>query len=318
MSAKEMIPVELPVGDIDPDPSQPRKTIEGLKVLAASITTLGIIQPIAVRPHPTASGRWMIIVGERRWRAAVIAGLKTIPAFSRADIADDRIFFMQIVENLDDYRHPLEAHEKAVALQQYVESIGVDKACEELGQKKDWISRETALAKVSDDIWDLAQKESIKDKRTILDLSRLCKHTGKDPQEEWKGIGQIGPAKRQALHARMEASGVKKKRQKGERDQTETGNAAADQEPGADASGPTPGGAGLQIVPKAPAPPSAGTSLQTPASGGRFQRKGLNSRVKKAGKVLGIDPDADFEKLLEELLRRAIPELVEEDETAVT
>lgn len=299
---------EIDVNLISPDADQPRRKMHNLQQLAASITAAGVVQPIIVRPHPAEPGRYMIICGERRWRAAVIAGMTRIPVFNKADISSERIFFTQLVENLEDYRDPLEAHEKAVALQKYVDSVGVDVACSELGQKKDWISRETALAKVPDEIWDLADREQIKDKRTILDLHRLCKHSQKPPEDEWQAIKEMGPKRREALHSRMESSGAKKKRKA--KDEAVAGaEDSGDVSPGAGSEGQidqvalrpaslpqgTGGGSGSWA-------PPAGAAVQ-------FRRKGLNARVRKASTVLGIDADRDFEAFLDVLLAKAVPEV---------
>ena len=71
---------ELPLEKIAPNPDQPRKHFEqeALEELAASLKTLGLVQPITVQALP--SGSYQIISGERRWRAAQMAGLKTLPA----------------------------------------------------------------------------------------------------------------------------------------------------------------------------------------------------------------------------------------------
>lgn len=315
MAKIEMAPHELSIDSIDPDPKQPRRKFEGLQELSTVIGSIGVLQPILVRPHPTEAGRWMIIIGERRWRAAKLAGLATIPVFNRGAIPDARVFFMQIVENLEDYRHPLEAHEKAIALKSYVADVGVEEACKVFGKKKDWISRETALAEVSAEVWAVAEVEKIQDKRTILELNRLCKHTGKQPDEEWKGLKQIGPKSREALHSRMVASGVKKpraKKEEGSESLPEKSSNSGDG--GAQLANP---GTPIQIVPQA-RPEPQGAAL-APADGpvqqsGRFKRQGLASKVKRAGEVLGINADLDFEALLEKLLKLAVPEVEQIDD----
>src|SRR5207244_2931275 len=70
-------PTQLPVTAIDPNPDQPRKHFDEAKLaeLAASIRSSGVIEPIVVRSLPAVHGRYQIVVGERRWRAAQLAGL---------------------------------------------------------------------------------------------------------------------------------------------------------------------------------------------------------------------------------------------------
>lgn len=295
--------LDIPVEAIFPDPDQPRKRFEGLQALAATIKIAGIIQPILVRAHPDGiQGKWMIILGERRWRAAKLAGLSSVQAIDRSDITDSIALF-QLIENLADYRHPLEAYEKALAVERFVkEECGgsIEKACEILGQNKDWFSRETALTRVTDDIWKFAEQNQISDKRTILDLSRLCKHTGRAVEDEWANINQIGKPKREALHARMEASGAKKKRQKKDE------SAAPADEPA-----PAAAYAGTPAQPSATREDASSTIKITPIAPiapARFKRRGLEARLRKAGELLGIDAEKDFEGLLEALLKPVVPE----------
>jgi ParB family chromosome partitioning protein len=111
---------ELPVDAIAPDPNQPRSSIarQELEELAQSLRANRVIQPILVTAHPDAAARqatpYMILVGERRWRAARLAGFVTMPAVVRAgDLpAADRLL-LQLAEN--DDRAPLGLLERALA-----------------------------------------------------------------------------------------------------------------------------------------------------------------------------------------------------------
>ena len=90
--------VEIPIGDIDPNREQPRKRFdeESLRQLAASISHSGVIQPIIVYPR---DGRYVIVAGERRYRASRMAGLSAIPAIVRSY---DRVKQMEValLENI--------------------------------------------------------------------------------------------------------------------------------------------------------------------------------------------------------------------------
>ncbi|MFR8331641.1 MAG: ParB/RepB/Spo0J family partition protein [Oscillospiraceae bacterium] len=92
-------PVSLPLRDIEPDKSQPRKAFdeESLAALAGSIAKHGLLQPIAVRPAP--AGGWRIIAGERRWRAARMAGLTEVPVVIR-EVSDEQAMELALIENL--------------------------------------------------------------------------------------------------------------------------------------------------------------------------------------------------------------------------
>jgi ParB family transcriptional regulator, chromosome partitioning protein len=112
---------ELAVGDIDPNPHQPRSHFdeETLATLAASVRELGVLQPILVRP---VGERYELIAGERRWRAARRAGLARIPAVVRT-IDDSTSLEQAVVENL--HRQDLNPLEEAGAYQQLIEDFGL-------------------------------------------------------------------------------------------------------------------------------------------------------------------------------------------------
>lgn len=115
--------VEIPLAEISPNPHQPRVHFdeESLTELANSITQIGVLQPILVRPATTGSG-YELIAGERRWRAAGRAGLATVPAVIRP--ADDQGSVEQaLVENL--HRQDLTPLEEAAAYQQLIEDFGL-------------------------------------------------------------------------------------------------------------------------------------------------------------------------------------------------
>lgn len=112
---------ELAVAEIEPNPHQPRSQFDedALASLAASIRELGVLQPILVRP---VDGRYELIAGERRWRAARRAGLERIPAVIRT-IDDSTSLEQAVVENL--HRQDLNPLEEAGAYQQLVEDFGL-------------------------------------------------------------------------------------------------------------------------------------------------------------------------------------------------
>jgi ParB family chromosome partitioning protein len=113
--------VDIPVADITPNPHQPRVHFdeESLSELTASVQQLGVLQPVLVRPSQSGSG-YELIAGERRWRAAIRAGLATIPALVRR--TDDLAVVEQaLVENL--HRQDLTPLEEAAAFQQLIEDF---------------------------------------------------------------------------------------------------------------------------------------------------------------------------------------------------
>jgi ParB family chromosome partitioning protein len=114
----------IPVDQIDPNPFQPRSDFDPdeLASLADSIRVQGVLQPILVRSHPTASGRYQIVAGERRFRAAVQAGLNAISAIKR-DMDDSDTAVVALVENLQ--RQDLNAIEEAEGYQRLLVDFGL-------------------------------------------------------------------------------------------------------------------------------------------------------------------------------------------------
>jgi ParB family chromosome partitioning protein len=113
---------KLSVGVLQPGKYQPRTRMDpgSLEELAASIRAQGLIQPISVRP--VATGRYEIIAGERRWRAAQIAGLNEVPVLIR-DIPDDAVLAMSLIENIQ--REDLNPLEEAAGLQRLIDEFSM-------------------------------------------------------------------------------------------------------------------------------------------------------------------------------------------------
>ncbi|GAA2034749.1 ParB/RepB/Spo0J family partition protein [Yaniella flava] len=112
----------IPVEDIRPNPRQPRDEFEedAMVELVASISEVGVLQPIIVRPTPEV-GQYELIMGERRWRATKRAGLETIPAIVR-DTADEDMLREALLENI--HRSELNALEEAAAYHQLMTDFG--------------------------------------------------------------------------------------------------------------------------------------------------------------------------------------------------
>jgi ParB family chromosome partitioning protein len=121
---------ELPTGLISPNPNQPRRDFddEALLALAESVKARGILQPVVVRP--LADGRYELIAGERRLRAAVIAGLGVVPAVVRDTDETERLE-LALIENMA--RQDLNAIEEARACATLVDDLGITK--EEVGRR---------------------------------------------------------------------------------------------------------------------------------------------------------------------------------------
>lgn len=137
---------EVPTAAVAPNPNQPRVHFaeEGLVELAASISEMGVLQPILIRPAPGEEGQYELIAGERRWRAAQRAGLTTIPAIIR--LTDDLSSVEQaLVENL--HRQDLTPLEEAAAFQQLIEDFEMthDQVATRVGKSRSAITNTIRL-----------------------------------------------------------------------------------------------------------------------------------------------------------------------------
>ena len=142
---------EVPLEQIHPTPDQPRRDFdeESLQELAESLREIGIIQPITLRKM--AEGDYQIIAGERRFRAAVIAGLKTIPAYIRtAD--DENVMAMALIENIQ--REDLNSMEVALACQNLLEVYNMtqEQLSSRIGKKRATIANYIRLLKLPAEI----------------------------------------------------------------------------------------------------------------------------------------------------------------------
>ena len=150
---------EISISEIFPNPTQPRTEFdqEALEELANSIRTLGIIQPITVKRDGT--GRYLIISGERRWRAAQLAGLETLPAYIR-EADDENLHAMALVENIQ--REDLNAIEIALGMQRLIDECNLTQEAlsEKVGKKRSTVSNYMRLLKLPNEI-QLALKEGL-------------------------------------------------------------------------------------------------------------------------------------------------------------
>ena len=136
---------------IEANPYQPRTKFDEaeLEELAASIKTYGLIQPVTVRP--IENGKYQLISGERRFRAAKLAGLTEIPAFVRT-VDDARSIQMALVENIQ--RSDLNAIEIAMCYQQLIEEchLSQEELSEKVGKDRSTVSNYLRLLKLSTDV----------------------------------------------------------------------------------------------------------------------------------------------------------------------
>jgi ParB family chromosome partitioning protein len=156
----------LPVDLLQRGKYQPRVDMrqESLGELADSIKSRGLVQPILVRPlprpDPNESQRYEIIAGERRWRAAQMAGLSEIPAVIR-DVADEDAVAMALIENIQ--REDLNPLEEARALLRLIEEFGLTHlaAAEAVGRSRAAVSNLLRLMELTDEVKELLETRQI-------------------------------------------------------------------------------------------------------------------------------------------------------------
>ncbi len=142
---------EVPVDLLQPGKYQPRTDMhaESLEELASSIKAQGVVQPIVIRP--IGGERYEIIAGERRWRAAQIAGLHEIPAVVR-DVPDEAAIAMALIENIQ--REDLNPIEEAIALQRLIDEFEMthQQAAGAVGRSRAAVSNLLRLLSLNDDV----------------------------------------------------------------------------------------------------------------------------------------------------------------------
>lgn len=150
---------EIDLVDIIPNPEQPRKMFDeaALAELSESIRQMGVIQPVTVRKNN--DGKYIIISGERRWRASRMAGLERIPAYIR-EVDDDELHAMALVENIQ--REDLNSIEIALGMQRLVDECRMtqDRLAEKMGMKRSSVSNYLRLLKLPEEI-QLALKSGV-------------------------------------------------------------------------------------------------------------------------------------------------------------
>ena len=144
----------LPLREVEPDPGQPRKTFddETLAELSASIAEHGLLQPIAVRPKP--SGGYLIVAGERRWRASRMAGLTEVPVIIK-DVTDEQAMELALVENLQ--REDLDPVEEAAGIRELMIRCDLtqEQAARKLGKSRSALANSLRLLSLPETVLEL-------------------------------------------------------------------------------------------------------------------------------------------------------------------
>ncbi|HLY62853.1 MAG TPA: ParB/RepB/Spo0J family partition protein [Terriglobia bacterium] len=153
---------QIALDAIDPNPFQPRRAFneESLKELAESIRASGIVQPVLLRHAPGSAGRYHLIAGERRWRAARLAGLEAVPAIIR-QINDQDALEFALTENL--LREDLNPLEVARAYESLQQKFGLNHAdiADRLGINRTTVTNTLRLLRLAPSVQDMIANEEI-------------------------------------------------------------------------------------------------------------------------------------------------------------
>jgi ParB family transcriptional regulator, chromosome partitioning protein len=198
---------ELHVTQIEPNPDQPRAKFDaaGIDALAGSIGSVGLLQPLIVRPLD--DGRYELVAGERRWRAAQKAGIDRVPAVVRTSPEDERLQ-AALIENM--VREDLNPVEEARACASLVDDLGISKEelARRVGRSRAAISNLIRLLDLPDPVLSLLERDELTEGhgRAILQVSdrekrtRLAKQAaseGWSVRETERHAGQ-GPSRRKS------------------------------------------------------------------------------------------------------------------------
>jgi ParB family transcriptional regulator, chromosome partitioning protein len=193
--------IELPLDHIAPNPYQPRQDFdeEGLAELTRSVASSGIIQPLVVRPRP--DGRYELVAGERRLRAALALDLKTAPAVIR-QVPDERMLEMALIENIQ--RRDLNPIEKAEAFRSFIAQYRLtqQQAAERVGLDRATLANHLRLLDLPEDIQRLVRRQalSMSHARTIaavadptiqLDLAKKVIRQGLSVRQLERTVGKL-------------------------------------------------------------------------------------------------------------------------------
>src|ERR1051325_1062220 len=155
---------------LDPNPLQPRVEIGDLSELISSVKEHGVLEPLLVKPS-AVKGRWMIIAGERRWRAATAAGLREVPCIEK-DVDDELVAEIALIENMQ--RKDLTPWEEADGLAALCQRFGYthEDVARKIGKSRSTVTEALALATIPEEIREECRRADINGKSTLLQVVR--------------------------------------------------------------------------------------------------------------------------------------------------
>lgn len=175
----------ISISRIEPNPEQPRQEFGDLTELTASIKQNGVLEPILVKPIDS-SNKFMIIAGERRWRASNLAGLEEVPCIE-LNIEDRTIAEIALIENLQ--RKDLTIWEIADGLADLAERFGYthEEIAQKIGKSRTTVTESMSIAGLPESIREKCRERNINAKSVLVEISRKF-----DETEMHKFIDEIG------------------------------------------------------------------------------------------------------------------------------
>ena len=208
----------LRISDIEPNKNQPRKTFntENLQQLADSMREHGVIQPIVVRSLP--NGNYQITAGERRWRAAKMAGLTDIPVLIRDDLTDEQAAQIALIENLQ--RENLNPIEEAMGYRELMERYKMtqESLSKALGKARSSIANSLGLLSMPNGVQELLRNGSlsaghckalkkVKDEALMIELA----HKAAEGDLSVRNVETIARRETERLKEEAEGKQIKKR-----------------------------------------------------------------------------------------------------------
>ena len=166
----------IAIDKIDPNPEQPRSDFGDLTELTASIAEKGVLEPLLVKPS-RSTGRWMIIAGERRYRAARAAGLKELPCVEM-EVDEGTVAEIALIENMQ--RKDLTVWEEADGLLALCERFGYthEEVARKVGKSRSTVTEALSIAGIPADVRDLCRQADVSAKSVLLQIVRQPDEAG--------------------------------------------------------------------------------------------------------------------------------------------
>src|SRR6266567_4757498 len=166
----------IAVDKLDPNPEQPRVEFGDLSELTASIAEKGVLEPLLVKPM-RLTGRWMIIAGERRWRASREAGLREVPCIEM-EVDDRGVAEIALIENMQ--RKDLTIWEEADGLLALCERFGYthEEVARKVGKSRSTVTEAVSIASIPEDVREMCRNADVSAKSMLLQIVRQPDEAG--------------------------------------------------------------------------------------------------------------------------------------------